>query len=88
LRDETLAISRRIAQKSPFALKAAKETYRHSLEMSWDAAINYATAKEHELAAAQAQAEASREAGIGDFLDGQYRPGLESHPARGKGDKD
>ena len=74
LRDETLAIARRIAGKDPAALRAAKDTYRHSLHMDWDAAMSYARAKEKELAAAQD--DAYRKEGIAGFLDGKYKPGL------------
>jgi hypothetical protein len=40
--------------------------------------MNYAMAKELELV--QRQNDAWRKEGIGDFLQGKYRPGLESHP--------
>lgn len=75
---ETLAIARKIAAKDVHALRATKEGYRFSLEMSWEAAMNFAMAKELELV--QRQNDAWRKEGIGDFLNGKYRPGLESHP--------
>ena len=55
-------------------MKAAKGAYRHSLDMPWDAAMNYSSAKEMELALRQK--DAWRLEGIGDFLAGKYRPGL------------
>jgi feruloyl-CoA hydratase/lyase len=76
--EQTLAIAHKIAGKDGHALRATKEGYRFSLEMSWDAAMNYAMAKELELV--QRQNDAWRKEGIGDFLQGKYRPGLESHP--------
>lgn len=76
--EETVAIARNIAGKDPHALRATKEAYRFSLEMSWEAAMNYSMAKELELV--QRQSDAFRKEGIKDFLDGKYKPGLETHP--------
>lgn len=76
--EETMAIASKIAAKDVHALRATKEGYRYSLEMSWEAAMNYAMAKELELV--QRQNDAWRKEGIQDFLKGKYRPGLESHP--------
>jgi trans-feruloyl-CoA hydratase/vanillin synthase len=75
--EQTMAIARKIAGKDPHALRATKDGYRHSLEMSWEAAMNYSMAKELELV--QRQNDAWRREGIGDFLQGKYRPGLETH---------
>lgn len=77
LREETMKIAEELAQKDPWALKATKEGYRFSLEMSWEAAMSYSSAKEMELVLRQG--DAWRTEGIGDFLQGKYRPGLESH---------
>jgi trans-feruloyl-CoA hydratase/vanillin synthase len=76
--EETMAIARKIAGKDAHALRATKEGYRYSLEMSWEAAMNYSMAKELELV--QRQNDAWRKEGIQDFLKGKYKPGLESHP--------
>lgn len=76
--EETMAIARNIAGKDQHALRATKEAYRFSLEMSWEAAMNYSMAKELELV--QRQSDAFRKEGIQDFLEGKYKPGLESHP--------
>ncbi len=75
--EETMKIARELANKDSFALRATKDGYRHSLEMSWDAAISYSFAKESELVLQQN--DAWRTEGIGDFLKGKYKPGLESH---------
>jgi trans-feruloyl-CoA hydratase/vanillin synthase len=77
LRGETLAVAREIAAKDPSALTAAKETYRFSLGLDWDTAVNFANAKlaQHQ----KRQNDAFRSEGIADFLDGKYKPGLESH---------
>jgi feruloyl-CoA hydratase/lyase len=74
LREETRVVARELAAKDPWALKATKDAYRHSLDMPWDAAMNYSSAKEMELALRQK--DAWRLEGIGDFLAGKYRPGL------------
>ena len=78
--EETMAIAKRIASKDIHALRATKEGYRFSLEMSWEAAMNYSMAKELELV--QRQNDAWRKEGIGDFLEGKYKPGLQSHPGK------
>jgi trans-feruloyl-CoA hydratase/vanillin synthase len=77
LKDETMAVARELAAKDPLALKATKEGYRFSLEMTWDASMSFTSAKEFELVARQN--DAWRTEGIGDFLKGEYKPGLESH---------
>jgi trans-feruloyl-CoA hydratase/vanillin synthase len=77
LAEEARKVALTIAQKDAWALKATKDGYRNSLDMGWDAAIDYASAKEMELVLRQG--DAFRKEGIGDFLKGAYRPGLESH---------
>lgn len=77
LKEETMQVARELAAKDPWALKATKEGYRLSKEMSWEAAMSYSSAKEMELVLRQG--DAWREEGIGDFLKGKYRPGLEAH---------
>ena len=76
--EETMAIARKIAGKDAHALRATKEGYHFSLEMTWEAAMNYSMAKELELV--QRQGDAFRKEGIKDFIDGKYKPGLETHP--------
>jgi feruloyl-CoA hydratase/lyase len=77
LREETLTLAREIALKDPHALRTAKDAYRFALQMSWDASVSYTSAKEAELQHAQ---EANwKEAGVGDFLAGHFKPGLEGH---------
>jgi trans-feruloyl-CoA hydratase/vanillin synthase len=80
LQDEARKLALQLAQKDPWALKATKDGYRNSLDMGWEAAIDYAGAKEMELVLKQG--DAFRKEGIGDFLKGEYRPGLESHGAK------
>ena len=77
LEEETMRVARKIAAKDPAALRACKDAYKFSQEMSWDAAMNYSAAKEQEVFVAQKGG--WMEAGIGDFVKGKYKPGLESH---------
>jgi feruloyl-CoA hydratase/lyase len=77
LEAETMAIAKEIATKDPHALHATKDAYRFSLDMPWEAAMNYALAKENELYLLQKGAWV--ESGIGDFVKGLYKPGLEGH---------
>ncbi len=84
LREETLAVARELASKDAWALKAVKDGYRHSLEMPWESSVNYTSAKEMELVVRQK--DAWRVEGIGDFLQGKYRPGLASAEAQQAGD--
>ena len=80
LNETATGIAEEIAGKNPVALKAAKEAYRFSLEMSAEAAMNYSAAKEAEVVLHQQ--DAWRNEGIADFAAGKYRPGLEAHGGR------
>ncbi len=77
LRDNVMALARELAQKNAEALTATKEGYRHSLDMGWEASIAYTQAREGLLS--KNQNGAYLVTGIGDFLKGEYRPGLESN---------
>src|SRR5215475_3241722 len=70
LRQETLSLAREIAGKDPAALRATKDAYRFSLEMTWEASMNYTIAKEDELIANQAT-QNWKDEGIGDFMAGK-----------------
>jgi trans-feruloyl-CoA hydratase/vanillin synthase len=77
---ETMHLAAELAQKDAHAMAATKEAYHLSLDMSWEGAMAYAFAKEQELILRQG--DAFKKEGIGDFLQGKYKPGLESHGAR------
>jgi len=79
LEAETMALAKELASKDPAALHATKDAYHYSLDMPFDAAVNYAVAKENELMVKQKGA--WLESGIGDFVKGLYKPGLEGHKA-------
>jgi trans-feruloyl-CoA hydratase/vanillin synthase len=70
---ETMALAKEIAGKDTAALKATKDGYRFSLEMTWEASMNYTFAKENEVFVAQKGGWI--EQGIGDFLEGKTKPG-------------
>ena len=73
LEKETMALAREIAAKDPAALKATKDGYKFSLEMTWEASMNYTFAKENEVFVAQKGGWI--EQGIGEFLKGETKPG-------------
>ena len=77
LRENVMALASEIASKNLEALTATKEGYRHSLDMGWEASIAYTNAREGLLW--KNQNGAYLKTGIGDFLKGEYRPGLESN---------
>jgi trans-feruloyl-CoA hydratase/vanillin synthase len=74
LREETWAVARALREKDPHALRLTKELYKHSLGMDHDAALAFANAKVRELTLVQRGYWI--EHGIGEFLEGRYRPGM------------
>jgi trans-feruloyl-CoA hydratase/vanillin synthase len=77
LKAETFKLADKLKSKDPVALRACKDGYRFALEMSWDASISYTAAKEDEVF--HLQNGGWIEQGVGDFVQGKYKPGLESH---------
>ncbi len=77
LAEETAALAKKLSEKDRLALVVAKQVYKQSLHMNTEEALVYSTA------ASEMQTSLSKGAwvkeGIGDFLKGKYRPGLESH---------
>ena len=73
LEKETMKLAKEIAGKDPAALKATKDGYRFSLEMSWEASMNYTFAKENEMY--NAQKGGWLDQGVGDFVAGKSKPG-------------
>ena len=74
-RGGTRAIAREIAAKDPDSLRATKDAYRFSLEMSWEASMDYTAAKEVKLAVDQDVG--WKDGGVADFVEGKYKPGFE-----------
>ncbi len=81
LKREVMELASEIATKDPDALAACKDGYKFSLEMSSEAAMNYSAAKSDQLTLRQKGS--WRSEGIGDFLQGKYRPGLGGHEKAG-----
>jgi len=77
LEQETLQIAAEIAGKDPAALRATKDSFRFALEMTWEASMSYTGAKEEELT--NRQRVGWKEEGVGDFVQGKFKPGLEGH---------
>ena len=77
LLEETMQVASELAAKDPVALRTTKDAYRHVISMTWEAALDYAAAKQAELGVAQNGA--WNQEGIGDFLKGKYKPGLQGH---------
>lgn len=77
LEAEAMNLAKEIATKDPAALRACKDAYRFSLEMTWEASMSYTAAKEQEVLVAQKGA--WLESGIGDFVKGLYKPGMEGN---------
>jgi trans-feruloyl-CoA hydratase/vanillin synthase len=77
LREVTYELAEQLASKNQIALRLAKQLYRHSQVMDHDSAMNYANAKVRELTALDDGSWMNE--GIGQFLEGKYRPGLGSY---------
>src|SRR5271165_4324106 len=78
LRDETLALARKLAEKNPVALRAAKQGFKRCRELTWEQSEDYLYAKLDQ--AQQRDPEHGREKGLKQFLDEKsIKPGLESY---------
>jgi trans-feruloyl-CoA hydratase/vanillin synthase len=75
LRDETVKLARKLMEKNPSVLRAAKEVYKTCLTMDFWQAEDYMAAKGAALRANDP--EKGREEGMKQFLDDKtYRPGF------------
>jgi feruloyl-CoA hydratase/lyase len=78
LREETVALARKLMEKNPVVLRAAKHGFKRCRELTWEQNEDYLYAK-----ADQAQLrdpEHGREKGLKQFLDEKsIKPGLESY---------
>ena len=78
LREETVALARKLMEKNPVVLRAAKHGFKRCRELTWEQNEDYLYAK-----ADQAQLrdpESGREKGLKQFLDEKsIKPGLESY---------
>lgn len=79
LRAETEALARKMLEKNPHAVRAAKEAYRSVRTMDYQQAEDYLAAKSQELKSTDP--ERGRQKGMSEFLDTKaYRPGLAPYP--------
>jgi trans-feruloyl-CoA hydratase/vanillin synthase len=78
LRDETIALARKLAAKNQVVLRAAKHGFKRCRELTWEQSEDYLYAK---LDQAQLRdPEHGREKGLKQFLDEKsIKPGLESY---------
>jgi feruloyl-CoA hydratase/lyase len=78
LRAETIALARKLAVKNPVALRAAKQGFKRSRELTWEQCEDYLYAKFDQ--AQLRDPEHGREEGLKQFLDEKsIKPGLESY---------
>lgn len=82
LREETVKLARKLMEKNPAALRAAKEVFKTCRNMDYWQAEDYMSAKGTALRATDP--ERGREKGIKQFLDEKkYRPGLQAYDRKG-----
>jgi trans-feruloyl-CoA hydratase/vanillin synthase len=75
LREETVKLAKKLMEKNPQVLRAAKEVYKYCRNMDYNQAEDYMSAKGIALRATDP--EKGREEGMKQFLDEKtYRPGL------------
>ncbi|RMH52746.1 MAG: p-hydroxycinnamoyl CoA hydratase/lyase [Alphaproteobacteria bacterium] len=78
LRAETEALARRLMEKNPHVLRAAKTAYHHVRQMSWEQAFDYLLAKSDQTK--YRDPERGDQEGMRQFLDEKsYRPGLQAY---------
>lgn len=78
LREETRALARRLQDKNPVALRAAKHGFRRCRELTWEQNEDYLYAKFDQ--SQLRDPEHGREQGLRQFLDEKsIKPGLESY---------
>lgn len=78
LREETVALARKLIEKNPVVLRAAKHGFKRCRELTWEQSEDYLYAKLDQ--AQQRDPEQGREKGLKQFLDEKsIKPGLESY---------
>jgi trans-feruloyl-CoA hydratase/vanillin synthase len=84
LRQRTRELADLLLQKNPAVLKAAKDAFKRTRDLSWEASEDYLTSKQEQLWLIEGQA---RQEGMRQFLDDKsFRPGLGPYkrpPAKG-----
>jgi len=75
LKARTRALAKKLMEKNPHVLRAAKTAYHYVREMSWDAAAEYLASKSDQ--AKFRDPEKGDQKGMAQFLDEKsFRPGL------------
>ena len=78
LREETIALARKLMTKNPVALRAAKHGFKRCRELTWEQSEDYLYAKFDQ--SHLRDPEHGRETGLKQFLDEKsLKPGLESY---------
>jgi trans-feruloyl-CoA hydratase/vanillin synthase len=82
LKDRTRALAKKLMEKNPFVLRAAKTAYHHVRHMSWESSLELLMAKSDQTKFRDPEKGAQR--GMSQFLDAKtYRPGLSPYDRRG-----
>jgi trans-feruloyl-CoA hydratase/vanillin synthase len=77
LREETVALARKLAEKNPIALRAAKHGFKRCRELTWEQSEDYLYAKVDQ--SQHHDPEHGRDEGLRQFLDKSIKPGLETY---------
>ncbi len=78
LRAETISLARKLAEKNPVVLRAAKHGFKRCRELTWEQSEDYLYAKLDQ--SQMRDPEHAREKGLKQFLDEKsIKPGLESY---------
>ncbi len=78
LREETVALARKLATKNPLALRAAKHGFKRCRELTWEQSEDYLYAKVDQ--SLHRDPEHGRDEGLRQFLDEKsIKPGLETY---------
>lgn len=82
LKERTRALAKKLMEKNPFVMRAAKTAYHHVRHMSWESSLELLMAKSDQTKFRDP--EKGDRKGMSQFLDEKtYRPGLESYDRRG-----
>jgi len=83
LKDCTRALAKKLMEKNPFVMRAAKTAYHHVRHLSWDASLELLMAKSDQTKFRDP--EKGDQKGMSQFLDAKsYRPGLSAYDRNGR----
>jgi trans-feruloyl-CoA hydratase/vanillin synthase len=82
LKDRTRSLAKKLMEKNPYVMRAAKTAYHHVRHLSWEASLELLMAKSDQTKFRDP--EKGDHKGMSQFLDDKtYRPGLEAYDRRG-----